>query len=255
MSKNKVFIKLSNLSDTQVIASVIVFLMFIMPIIINVVITSPFILTFINPSNAGVWISYYAALSGGLLTMLGVASTIMYQKKQVAIQEEKDQIRGTFELTQKYRPILIIGAHQVNIYEKDNHIRLILTLRNLGRGEANYTNLDIDLPNHIRLLSDSYFSVFCANEAIRVIFEFDILHYEDTNPCSHGSFDIAVTFQDLFETEYKFTSHATVNLKILKQHRLIDDEIQLIEDGISESEIIITPPKYDFIDIDESTLI
>lgn len=255
MIKTKFFEKLKSLSDTKIIASVIIFLMFIMPIIINIVIKSPTILTFINQSNAGAWIGYYAALAGGLLTMLGVASTIMYQKKQVKDQELKDLNRKTFELTQKYRPILILGTHRMRIYEKENRIRLILTLRNLGRGEANYTLLNFTLPKHVELASESTFSVFCAHEDIRISFDFDITHYEDTNPCSHGIIGVETTFQDLFETKYRFTCQIDASLKIVKSHRMIQGEIKLLEDGISESEIHITPPNYGNLDFDESTLV
>ena len=144
-----------------------------MPLIVHFFVSIPSPLGFISSEKQDVWISFYATLIGGALTLLGVVWTIRYtdatRKEDFRIHEqelkeeyEKRNQETKINLAAQYKPILTVtldsdyaimkyGVPKYDVFyinnilslndmvefeDNEKRISISLFLLNIGRGEA-----------------------------------------------------------------------------------------------------------------------
>lgn len=148
---------------------------FLIPPFINLIVSISSPIGFITISEKEAWINLYGAITGGLLTLLGVGWTISYTnstRKEDQINREKERneefekrnIEVKHNLSAQYKPILDVTCHpdfitskckfgmskHENIYmqnsiciapggntvAKKSRLVIYLAITNIGRGEA-----------------------------------------------------------------------------------------------------------------------
>lgn len=105
---------------------IVILVVLICPFIVNFIVTTESPFGFINSSNREAWISFFGALIGGTMTLIGVRWTILDQSK-----------KRQNDLAIQYRPILQSFPSEVGFRVMDNDIVSIeIEFKNKGRGEA-----------------------------------------------------------------------------------------------------------------------
>lgn len=127
--------------------TIIILVILLCPFIVNFIVTTESPLGFINSTNRDAWISFFGALIGGAMTLIGVWWTIKDQdKKRKEDQENRDKEKN-LELAIQYKPIPYMNAYR-QIDDRGNKIFPIqknkeegfnfvfcLHVTNKGRGE------------------------------------------------------------------------------------------------------------------------
>lgn len=151
----------------------IMVLFLVVPPIVQFWVSTPSPLGFISREKQEVWISFYAALISGTLTLIGVRWTIRYtdnmRKEDTRIHEQEQKIEfekrileTKINLAAQYKPILTVAfdsdysvikygasrydgfyvnnilslTDKVEIQQNEKRINVSLFLLNIGRGEA-----------------------------------------------------------------------------------------------------------------------
>lgn len=150
--------------------------LFAIPPIIRLIILISSFFGFITLDRQDAWISFYGSIIGGGLTLLGVGWTISYTistRKEDQVKHEKERkeefdrrnLEIKYNLSARYKPILSVYFHpdfiiegikyglskyknihiqnevllsnHIEYMENDKRLFIILSLQNIGRGEAN----------------------------------------------------------------------------------------------------------------------
>lgn len=151
----------------------LIIIFFVVPVIINFIVSTPSLFGFITVDKQDIWIGFYGSVLGGILTLLGVAWTIKHtdsireedrrkHEEELKKEYEKRDLEIKRNLMAQYKPILNISFYSnfiteepfgVSIYKdyyiqnyvnlsydeidyKSKRMAISLLVLNIGRGEA-----------------------------------------------------------------------------------------------------------------------
>lgn len=251
----------------------------IVPPFLNLVISIPSPFGFIPLNEKSTWINFYGTIIGGALTLLGVWMTISYTEKTRQKGEEKREKEQKQEfikrdeeiknnLSAQYKPILDITCHpdlikdcekfglskHKNIFVQNSisinkekippkdsrRINIILTINNIGRGEAIDLVIQSDIfdskNTKLTTVPILYKSLYISN-GIDIMFykilsdkEWDM--YDDKILDIPFKMKVHITYKDLVNKEYKLETM----IEIKRFIRLKDEN-----DNKSEKVLIFNP--------------
>lgn len=179
-------------------------LLFTIPPIIHLIVTTPSPLGFITPERQDAWINFYGAIIGGGLTLVGVWWTIDKQEEQ-----RKD------EFTIMHKPLLTINSPHFDVTE-NNALRFLFNVHNQGLTEALNIKVWLSLgddsigecfPNDINILPPN-------NEFLIKYPDFELHPYNVGEYNYIGeSFRIHLTYSDSLKNEYYIYQHVYIHYK------------------------------------------
>lgn len=120
-----------------------VFVFFVSPFLIHLILTNPNVFCFVKENNSSAWIGYFGSIIGGLLTVFGVIITINSQAEFNRKDQEAQNDLNEKNLRSEYFPNLIIEKVPENeIYcasanicidnTNNNDILALLRIKNIG---------------------------------------------------------------------------------------------------------------------------
>lgn len=120
-----------------------VFVFFVSPFLIHLILSNPNVFCFVKENNSSAWIGYFGSIIGGLLTVFGVIITINSQAEFNRKDQEAQNDLNEKNLRSEYFPNLIIEKVPENeIYcasanicidnTNNNDILALLRIKNIG---------------------------------------------------------------------------------------------------------------------------
>lgn len=174
-------------NKTKILIGISVVVLFLIPPFINLIINTEAIFFsdffgYINSENKTEWISFYGSIIGGMITLIGVAWTIVDQNKQ----REKD-------IKDSVRPILVASACKNEKILTDGRGKVFeceLEYKNIGKGilynpkvinvqhfvdgeEFGNLHLTLSLKNYLDVghTTSDYISILFTNETLAKIYK------------------------------------------------------------------------------------
>lgn len=145
----RLYLKQSSLFKIVVLG---VFVFFVSPFLIHLILSNPNVFSFVKLDNSSAWIGYFGSIIGGLLTIFGVIITINSQAEFNRKDQEAQNDLNEKNLRSKYFPILIIEKVDENEFhdrtvgiciDSSNNKDVLGLLRIKNIGDNLFKNLQV----------------------------------------------------------------------------------------------------------------